>query len=166
MTTETIDLNSLLADAKYGQQGLDKWRKTSGYKRLPEGEILYRSVQDLWTLFHRAMMETVPVEITLANDEIQQARTIGALTEDFLMYYSESSNSKSTNEGVNLHFITSIERIDRSVADPQQIDRDWTKFDINEFDDLSSQEAEAFSAWQDGILIRLMELVKTLEQRQ
>ena len=165
---DNFELNQLLEEAKQAQQGLDKWRRTSGYKRLPEGELLHQSAQNLWALCHRAMMEAVPIELTLANGEIREARTIGALTEDLLMFYSESFNSKSTNEGINLQFITSAEEMKSTVtpSDFQPIDRDWTKFNINEFDDLSSEEVEAYSAWQNGILSRLIELVKTQEQRQ
>ena len=167
MTTKAIDLNSLLADAKHAQQGFAKWRRDSGYKPFLQENLLYQSAIKLWTLLYEAMIESVPIELTLANGEIRNARTLGGLTKDLLMYYSETLKDKDTNEGINLQFIASIKKIVSTAisANQQQIARDWANFNLDEFDDLSSEEVEAYSAWRNDTLSRLIKLVKTQEQK-
>ena len=103
-------LNELLGIAKQAQSQWETWGNEGAYDRSPEWKGLYRSAQDSWTAFHRAIREAEPCLLSLENGETRKIGTVGMLCSSLMMYYSEDVRAKHTMAGTNLKFVTSIER--------------------------------------------------------
>ena len=109
------ELNELLRAAKESQQQWDKWGSDGDYNRSSEWKALSRSAQDSWTVLHRAIRESEPCIVNLENGKTRQIGTVGALTADLMMYYSEDTNAKYAMQGTSLKFVTSIENVEDSI---------------------------------------------------
>lgn len=109
---DNLTLNALLWVAKESQQQWDHWESEGDYDRSPEWKVLYRSARDSWTVLHRSIREAEPCLITLENGKTRQIGTVGVLTADLMMYYSEDTNAKYAMQGTSLKFVTSIEKVE------------------------------------------------------
>ena len=109
-----IELNRLLERAKQAQAQWDKWESEGDYNRSPEWKALSRSSLDAWTAVHRAIREAEPCIVFLQNGETRNIGTVGVLTADQMMYYSETVNAKYAMQGTNLKFVASIEKVEES----------------------------------------------------
>lgn len=107
-----VELNELLKTAKDSQADWDLWKRDGVYDRSPEWKELYRSVVNAWTILHKAILKSAPCNFHLENGESRNIGTPGLLTDDLMLYYSESVDAQSTMQGTNLKFVTRIERGD------------------------------------------------------
>ena len=110
-------LNELLSIAKQAQAQWDKWESEGAYDRSPlSRESLNVAVlgQKSWRSLHPAIRASEPCIVLLQNGETRKVGTVGILTANQMMYYSETVNGPHTIEGVNLRFVESIEKVEES----------------------------------------------------
>ena len=108
-------LNELLSIAKQAQAQWDKWESEGAYDQSPlSRESLNVAVlgQNSWRSLHKAIRASEPCTVLLQNGETRNIGTVGILTADQMMYYSETVNEPHTMEGVNLRFVESIEKVE------------------------------------------------------
>ena len=110
-------LNELLSIAKQAQAQWDKCESEGSYDQYPlSRESLNVAVlgQRSWRSLHRAIRASEPCTVLLQNGETRKVGTVGILTDDQMMYYSETVNGPHTLEGVDLRFVASIEKVEES----------------------------------------------------
>lgn len=108
----SIELTRLLEEAKKAELDWEAWENVNDIYDRSSPLAIAQSLRHLWTKLHIEMLQSEPLTLTLVSGAIRQARTIGTLTEDLLLYYAESPNARYTLEAVNLRFVMTIEKIE------------------------------------------------------
>ena len=105
-----LSLNELLEIAEQGQKEWNEWPESAPHTPLPRG------TRKLWDALHTGMIEDLPVSIRLATGGVRQVGSVGALTGNLLLFYSEILHAPYCMEAVDLRLVVSIEKVE---GDPQ-----------------------------------------------
>ena len=100
------ELNELLSITKQAQKELYEWPYGSMDKPIPTG------TRKCWDSLRLAMRSDLPLSIRLETGGVRQIGTIGGLTENLWLFYSEIRYAGCCMEAVDLRMVTSIEKVE------------------------------------------------------
>lgn len=100
------ELNALLDKARQAQKEWDDW--PYDLTRQP----LSSRLEVGWSVLHAAITSDLPVSLRLATGGVLHVGSVGTLTENLLLFYSEIRYAGCCMEAVDLRLVTSIEKVE------------------------------------------------------